>query len=29
LNYSKRLRHLITNPHTTLIQQLEGLARNL
>ncbi|CAF1451545.1 unnamed protein product, partial [Didymodactylos carnosus] len=29
LNYSKRLRHLITHPHPTLLQQLEGLAHNL
>ncbi|CAF1284973.1 unnamed protein product [Rotaria sordida] len=29
LNYSKRLCHLITNPHPTLLQQLEGLAHNL
>ncbi|CAF1393346.1 unnamed protein product, partial [Didymodactylos carnosus] len=25
LNYSKRLRHLITHPHPTLLQQLHGL----
>ena len=29
LNYSERLRHLITHPHPTFVQQLEGLARNL
>jgi hypothetical protein len=29
LNYSKRLRHLITNPRPTLLQQLEGLPHNL
>ncbi|CAF4553019.1 unnamed protein product, partial [Didymodactylos carnosus] len=29
LNYSKRLRHLLTHPHPTLLQQLEGLAHNL
>ena len=29
LNYSVRLRHLITHPQPTLLQQLEALAHNL